>query len=109
MQTIAAPLPTVATAASTAASAIVGDAEASPKPAAINASAPAYTRRMPSAPSADAAKKLPITRPTPVALTRKPSPMLPAPRSCFAKMTSATLMHAVATAAVLQTTSTVTR
>ncbi len=34
--------------------------------------------------------------------------MFPAPRSCLAKMTSATLMHAVATAAVPQTTSTVT-
>ena len=109
LQTIAAPLPIVATAARTAASTIVGEAAASPNPAAISASAPGYTRRMPKAPSAEAAKKLPITSPTPVALTRKPSPTLPASRSCLAKITSATLMHAVATAAVLQTTSTVTR
>ena len=89
--------------------AIVGDAEARPNPRAINANAPVYTRRMPNAPSAEAAKKLPITSPTPVALTRRPSPMLPPPRSSFASTTSATFTHAVATAAVHHTTSTVSR
>src|SRR4029450_11670435 len=63
---------------------------------------------MPNEPSACAAKKLPITSPTPVALTRKPRPMFPAPRSCFASTTSATLTSADATAAVFQTTNTVT-
>ncbi len=109
LQTIAAPLPTVATPASTAATAIVGDADARPKPTLIRRRAPPYTRVIPSLPSAGAAKKLPKIKPTPVAATRKPRPRLPEPISFFAKGTSPTLTNAVAIPAVLQTTRTVTR
>ncbi len=62
---------------------------------------------MPNRSSADAAKKLPITSPTPVAPTRKPRPMLPPPRSSFTSGTSATFTNAVASAETFQATSTV--
>ena len=58
MQTIAAPFPIVARPARTAATAIVGEAEANPNPKPMRRKEPPYSFVMPSDRSADAAKKL---------------------------------------------------
>ena len=107
MQTIAAPFPIAAIPTRMQATVMFGAAPASPNPAAITRSEPPYNRVIPKRPSADAAHRLPSTRPTPVEPTVTPKPIFPASSDPTASLISATLTAALASPAVLHTTSTV--